>query len=71
MEERIIKIIKSTFDISEVADNISQKNCSKWDSMSHLNLIIALESEFDISIEPEEIAEMKTLADIKRIITSK
>ncbi|MEI6681681.1 MAG: acyl carrier protein [Bacteroidota bacterium] len=60
-----------TFGLSEIADDISQKNCEKWDSLRHLNLIIELESEFDISIEPEEIAEMKSFEDVFRILQRK
>ena len=71
MKERIKKIMMQTFGISEIPDDISQKNCEKWDSLRHLNLVVELESEFDISIEPEEIAEMKTLNAIEEILTAK
>jgi len=71
MKERIKKIMMQTFGISEIPDDISQKNCEKWDSLRHLNLVVELESEFDISIEPEEIAEMKTLSAIEKILTAK
>lgn len=71
MKERLIEVFKRTFMLNEVNENISQKNCSKWDSLNHLNLIIELETEFDISFEPEEIALMKTLNDIEKIIKKK
>ena len=34
---------------------------AKWDSLNHLNLIVELEDEFNVSFEPEDIAEMKSL----------
>jgi acyl carrier protein len=68
MRERIKDIIKRVFEISKVENDISQNNCNKWDSMNHLNLVLELESEFDISLEPEEIAEMKNLYDIEKFI---
>ena len=71
MRERIKEIMKNVFNLSEIPEDISQKNCVKWDSMKHLNLIIELESSFDVSFEPEEIAEMKTLMDIEKIILKK
>jgi len=36
-----------------------------WDSLRHLNLIIELENEFNISFELEEIAEMKSISLIE------
>ena len=71
MKERIKQVMQRTFSIPEIAEDISQKNCEKWDSLRHLNLIVDLESEFDVSIEPEEIAEMKTFLDVERILISK
>lgn len=71
MKERIKDTIKRTFDITEVTNDISQKNCEKWDSMNHLNLILELESEFNISIEPEEITELRNFDDIINILTLK
>ncbi len=71
MENRILEVVKRTFEINNIDQTVSQKNCDKWDSMNHLNLIIELESEFDLSFEPEEIAEMKSYDDIKRIISLK
>lgn len=69
--QKIKDVICRTFGITEVSDDISQKNCDKWDSLRHLNLVVELESEFDISIEPEEIAIIKTLQDIIRIVNAK
>jgi acyl carrier protein len=68
MRDRIKKVMQTNFDLTEVNDNISQQNCAKWDSLKHLNLMLALESEFNISLEPEEIAEMKSLEDIERTL---
>lgn len=71
IEQQIKDVLKRTFGITEISDDISQKNCEKWDSLRHLNLIVELESEFDISIEPEEMAVMKTLQDIISIVSAK
>lgn len=68
MEERIKEIIKRTFDLTEVEDNISASTCEKWDSLQHLNLIVELETEFNVSIEPEDIVEMRSLMDINRVL---
>jgi len=70
MREKIINIVSRVFEV-EVNENTDQKNCAAWDSLRHLNLIIELEDEFNISFEPEEIAEMKSLGKIEEIIKLK
>ena len=64
MEEKVLNIIKTVFEMEKVDLDISQQNCTKWDSLNHLNLILEIESEFDVSLDPEEIAEIKSANDI-------
>jgi acyl carrier protein len=70
MREQIKQIIKDTLVIADVPDNISQKTCVEWNSMHHLQLVVALETEFDISFEPEDIGSMKSLDEIEEKIKS-
>jgi len=60
--------MREAFDLSEISDDISQKNCAKWDSMHHLQLVVGLEMEFDISFEPEDIGDMASLEKIEEKI---
>ena len=71
MEEKVLEILKNLFELDTVDETCSQETCEKWDSMGQLNLVVELESEFDVSLEPEEIGEMKSFNDIIRILQSK
>ena len=71
MEEKVLEILKNLFELDTVDETCSQKTCEKWDSMGVLNLVVELESEFDVSLEPEEIGEMKSYSDIVRILKAK
>lgn len=71
MEERIIEIMKNVFNTEDITPTTDQNNCDKWDSLHHLNLIVELEDAFDMEFEPEEIAEMKSVAAVKKVIESK
>lgn len=71
MEEKVLEILKDLFELDSVDETCSQQTCEKWDSMGQLNLVVELESEFDISLEPEEIGEMLSFKDIIRILTDK
>lgn len=71
MEEKVLEILKDLFELDTVDETCSQMTCEKWDSMGQLNLVVELESEFDVTLEPEEIGEMKCFDDIIRILKSK
>ncbi|MBO4315758.1 MAG: acyl carrier protein [Prevotella sp.] len=71
MEEKVLEILKNLFELDTVDKTCSQSTCKKWDSMGQLNLAIELENEFDVSLEPEEIVEMKSYDDIIKILNTK
>lgn len=71
MEEKVLEILKNVFELETVDTNCSQTTCEKWDSMGQLNLVVELEREFDVSLEPEEIGEMKSYDDIICILRTK
>jgi acyl carrier protein len=63
-------------DVLEVpAVNISAESSPEtidtWDSVHHLNLVLALEQEFNLQFEPEEIDQMKDIQHILDILGSK
>lgn len=71
MEEKVLEILKDLFELDSVDKTCSQTTCEKWDSMGQLNLVVELESEFDVTLEPEEIGEMKCFDDIISILKAK
>ena len=71
MEEKVLEILKDLFELDAVDETCSQETCEKWDSMGQLNLVVELESEFDVTLEPEEIGEMKSFNNIIRILKGK
>ena len=71
MEDQILQILKSVIGVDDIDSNVSQDNCEQWDSMAQLNLVVELEMEFDITLEPEEISEMRTFSDVVKVVKSK
>jgi acyl carrier protein len=71
MEEKVLEILKNLFELDSVDETCSQETCEKWDSMGQLNMVVELESEFDITLEPEEIGSMVSFKDVIRILVSK
>ena len=68
MEEKLLQILKDTLENENINQNVSQKNCDEWDSMAHLNIIIAIEDEFDVSIDPDDIVTLSSFDDICKYI---
>ncbi len=52
----------------DLSDNLSRKDVEGWDSMGHLMLISEVESSFNIFIDDEDIAKIKTIGDLKRVL---
>ena len=71
MEEKVLEILKDVFELDTVDRTCSQTTCEKWDSMGQLNLVVELESEFNVTLEPEEIGDMKSFDDIIKLLKAK
>lgn len=71
MEEKVFEILEDLFELDAVDETCSQQTCVNWDSMGQLNLVVELESAFGVTLEPEEIGEMKSFKDIVRILKFK
>jgi acyl carrier protein len=71
-KDKVKQIMVKVFELDTplVNDEISQKNIDEWDSLNHLNLMVQLEEEFEISLSPEQIASMTSLKTILEEIQS-
>ena len=59
-EEKIKQIIASVFkvDASTINNETSPDTIESWDSLNHLNLVLALEDGFDVSFTEEQTVEI-------------
>lgn len=71
MKEKIIEIIAGVArkDKQEIAQSMSERRL--WDSLLHVELVIALEAEFDVFFSQEEIAYIDTPEKVVEMIQSK
>jgi acyl carrier protein len=46
-------------------------NTETWDSFAHLELIMAIEGEFEVSLSADEIAGMTSFAAIRTALVSR
>ena len=55
----------NTYQLSEES---SPASISSWDSLGHLNLVIALEEEFAVNFSADEVLTMRDLRSIRRVL---
>ena len=53
---------------SEITDDLTMKDVEAWDSLKHMELIVALEQSFEIQLSFDEIVAMQSVREIKRVL---
>ena len=73
MEQKVMEIMSNIFGvpISRISDESSPESLTEWDSIKHLNLIVALEEEFAVEFDDFEIAEASRIPQIITFLKSK
>jgi acyl carrier protein len=71
--ERVSSIAADVLELpaTKISADSSPETIETWDSVHHLNLVLALEQEFNLQFEPEEIDQMKDIQHILEILGSK
>ena len=57
---RIKGVMAAVFEmpVEMITDDASTDNIEVWDSLRHMNLILALEEEFEITLPDEEVGNL-------------
>lgn len=73
VEERIKNVMSAVFEIpvDQIRDDSSPDTIGSWDSLKHMNLVVALEEEFEIEFTDDEIMESMNFSLIQLIIDGK
>ena len=73
IQERVISAIKSVFpdDSIEIMPHTVAADVQGWDSFNHINVIMAVEDEFEISFSTEEIGKLGTVGDLMSSVEKK
>lgn len=60
MKQRVIRIFSQVMGVSfeEINEDSSPDTIESWDSLKHMNLVLALEEELGVQFTDEEIVEM-------------
>jgi len=66
LEARVIALVTSELGVpaGSITSATSSGDIEKWDSLGHLQVCMALEAEFGVSPELEELAELDSVGAI-------
>ena len=56
-------------DESTVVDDLAYQSIPQWDSVAHMSLIAALEDDFDVMLETDDVIDMSSVAKAKEILS--
>ncbi len=68
--EEINRVLAENLQVSleDVSKNLKMEDVDHWDSLSHMNLIVALENVLKIELSGDDIAEMTTFDSVRAIV---
>jgi acyl carrier protein len=70
LRDRILKVMSLVFEVpvETLNEDSSSDTIGSWDSLKHLNLILALEEEFNVEIPDEEVGNLMNYKLIKLVV---
>lgn len=63
ISQRVRAVLASALkvDPSVISDNASQTDLSQWDSVRHMNVVLAVENDFDFQFDDAELPKLTSL----------
>lgn len=71
--ERLNEVFRDVFDDASITvnDSTTSDDIEDWDSLEHINLMAAVESEFGVKFSMGQIVTMKNVGEMVDIILQK
>ena len=68
--ERLNEVFRDVFDDEDITvnDETTANDIEDWDSLEHINLVNAIEEEFDMKFNMGQIVSMKNVGEMVDII---
>ena len=68
--EQVRNIASDIFGIpaEKIIAESSPETIENWDSMQHLNLVLAIEEKFGVQLDPEDIEKMKDIGAVAALV---
>ena len=68
--EQVRSVASDIFGIpaDRISAESSPETIENWDSMQHLNLVLAIEEKFGVQLDPEDIEKMKDIGAVAALV---
>ena len=72
LQRRVATIVSSilTIPVESVTPETSSDDVESWDSVRHMHLVLALEQEFGVSFDDDQVVAMLSIGEIARQLES-
>jgi acyl carrier protein len=73
LRSRVTETFRNVFGDSAlvISDGMTAEDVEQWDSLTHINLIVALEREFRVKFTTGEVSKLKNVGDLISLIQRK
>jgi len=69
LEELLAELLQ--IPVTKVTPDLTMKDLDVWDSLKHMEVIATLEQQFELQFSFDEIVAMRSVGDIKRVLSNK
>lgn len=71
--ERITEIFRDVFDDDSliIKDETNSEDIEDWDSLEHINLVLAMEKDFGLKFNLKEVGELANVGEMADLIERK
>jgi acyl carrier protein len=73
IREKLSLIFADTFNSPglQIADELTADDVEEWDSLTHIDMIVAVEKAFRIKLTTAEVRNLANAGDLVRVISRK
>jgi acyl carrier protein len=70
---KLSEVVRTFFDeySGPVEPGLTAKSVSQWDSLANVQFMVLVEQTFEIRFTTQEIAQLRSLGDLARLIAAK
>lgn len=71
--DKLKKVILTELELDDfnIVDETVASQVPNWDSLNHINIILAVEKEFGVKFKGTEILKVKNIGELQKLIDSK
>ena len=73
LHDQLTAVFREVFadDGLNLRDGMTSQDIVGWDSVTYINLMFGLEQAFGIRFRGNELAELRNIGEVKRVITAR